>query len=99
MCKKYDAAVVVHQLARLLRVCGLIYCILFHRTEVSQMLCVHQVVIEGVVEGQSLGDIAVDDIKILEINTGDCKGESAIKLIKISLHVDLFKSDLNKPKI
>ncbi|XP_058244161.1 neuropilin-1a isoform X3 [Hemibagrus wyckioides] len=32
-----------------------------------------QVVIEGVVEGQSLGDIAVDDIKILEINTGDCK--------------------------
>lgn len=41
-------------------------------------------VIEGVVEGQSLGDIAVDDIKILEINMADCKGESAVKLIKIS---------------
>ncbi|TSK16050.1 Neuropilin-1a [Bagarius yarrelli] len=33
----------------------------------------YQVVIEGVVEGQSLGDIAVDDIKILEISTTDCK--------------------------
>ncbi|KAM9488336.1 neuropilin-1a isoform 2-T2 [Clarias gariepinus] len=33
----------------------------------------YQVVIEGVVEGQSLGDIAVDDIKILEINMVDCK--------------------------
>lgn len=42
-------------------------------------------VIEGVVEGQSLGDIAVDDIKILEINMEDCKGESAVKLITISM--------------
>lgn len=48
------------------------------------MCFVDQVVIEGVVEGQSLGDIAVDDIKILEINMADCKGESVIQLVKIS---------------
>uniref|UniRef100_A0A6Q2ZFB4 Neuropilin n=1 Tax=Esox lucius TaxID=8010 RepID=A0A6Q2ZFB4_ESOLU len=36
----------------------------------------YQVVIEGLVESKSWGDIAVDDIKILEnVNMADCKGE------------------------
>ncbi|KAK3571587.1 hypothetical protein QTP86_015322 [Hemibagrus guttatus] len=42
-----------------------------------------QVVIEGVVEGQSLGDIAVDDIKILEIHTADCKAVDITNFPKI----------------
>lgn len=39
-------------------------------------LCLFQVVIESVVERKSWGDIAVDDIKILDsLNVDDCKGE------------------------
>uniref|UniRef100_A0AAR2L0Z9 Neuropilin n=1 Tax=Pygocentrus nattereri TaxID=42514 RepID=A0AAR2L0Z9_PYGNA len=44
----------------------------------------YQVVIEGVVERKSWGDIAVDDIKILDnLNMADCKGEWAHNLLQI----------------
>lgn len=44
-----------------------------------------QVVIEGVVERKSWGDIAVDDIKILDgLNMADCKGEHRGLLIVLS---------------
>uniref|UniRef100_A0AAR2JQN4 Neuropilin n=1 Tax=Pygocentrus nattereri TaxID=42514 RepID=A0AAR2JQN4_PYGNA len=45
----------------------------------------YQVVIEGVVERKSWGDIAVDDIKILDnLNMADCKGEWAHNLLQSS---------------
>uniref|UniRef100_A0A673ZYG6 Neuropilin n=1 Tax=Salmo trutta TaxID=8032 RepID=A0A673ZYG6_SALTR len=41
----------------------------------------YQVVIEGLVERKSWGDIAVDDIKILDnLNMADCKGESVVDI-------------------
>lgn len=40
-----------------------------------------KVVIEGLVDGKSWGDIAVDDIKVLDgLSMSDCKGEA------LSLH-------------
>lgn len=40
-------------------------------------MCFFKVVIEGLVDGKSWGDIAVDDIKVLNgLNMVDCKGEA-----------------------
>lgn len=41
--------------------------------------CPLQVVIEAAVERKSFGNIAVDDIKILDnLNMADCKGEGTV---------------------
>lgn len=40
-------------------------------------MCFFKVVIEGLVDGKSWGDIAVDDIKVLNgLSMVDCKGEA-----------------------
>ncbi len=55
-------------------------CVCAPETHIVQIECwcwsLFQVVIESVVERKSWGDIAVDDIKILDnLNMADCKGQ------------------------
>lgn len=52
----------------------------------KKSLCVFfKVVIEGLVERKSWGDIAVDDIKVLNgLSMVDCKGELIVQILTFS---------------